>query len=171
MAFADNTDRQHTAADAFINGLAGDVPNSNRKQLSTGLFQLDAVNKDELEPAPIRPEWILDGAPQAKCKMLARHTRGWGSMCHWSCTAGRFRWHYEWEESVVFVEGEVKITDANGVVYKGEPGASLFFPAGTTAIWEVPTYIRKIAFNDKPVPKVLHIQSRLMERFKGLFKK
>jgi hypothetical protein len=137
----------------------------------TRLFVLDRVEKAQLEPAPIRPEWILEGAPQAMCKQLASHKFGWGDACHWSCTAGRFKWHYGWDESVMFLEGEVTITDENGTVYQGKPGVSLFFPAGTTAVWEVPVYIRKLAFNQKPVPWYLHYQSRVIERLKGVVNK
>ncbi|WP_208988281.1 cupin domain-containing protein [Labrenzia sp. VG12] len=130
-------------------------------------FVNDMIDKDQLEPAPIRPAWILEGNPEAKGKQLAGHKFGWGDATHWSCTAGKFQWQYGWDESVMFLEGEVTITDENGNVYVGTPGTFLFFPAGTTAVWEVPTYIRKLAFNQKPVPWYLHYQSRIIERLKG----
>jgi len=135
------------------------------------LFVIDQVEKAQLEPAPIRPEWILEGTPQAMCKQLSGHKFGWGDACHWSCTAGKFRWHYGWDETVMFLEGEVTITDDNGNVYHGKPGTSLFFPAGTSAVWEIPTYIRKLAFNQKPVPWYLHYQSRIIERLQGMVRK
>ena len=129
-----------------------------------GLFTQGELDKNALEEKPIRPEWVLEGTPAAKAKMLAGHTRGWGDVCHWACTAGKFRWHYDWDETVVFVEGEVKITDDSGKVYYGKPGISLSFPAGTSAVWEVSDYIRKVAFNHKPVPWYLHVQSRIVDR-------
>jgi len=135
------------------------------------LFVIDQVDKAQLEPAPIRPEWILEGTPVAMCKQLSGHKFGWGDACHWSCTAGKFRWHYGWDETVMFLEGEVTITDDNNNVYQGKPGTSLFFPAGTSAVWEIPVYIRKLAFNQKPVPWYLHYQSRVVERLKGVAQK
>jgi uncharacterized cupin superfamily protein len=166
----DKNNRQSLVGD-LGNNLVFRTPATNHNNQSLSQFTQNVLDKDALEAAPIRPEWILEGAPQAKCKRLATHTRAWGNMCHWSCTSGKFNWHYGWDESVVFVEGVVTITDENGKVYKGEPGVSLFFPAGTTAVWEVPKYIRKIAFNDKPVPRLLHIQSRLIDRLLRLFDK
>ncbi|MGX1499615.1 putative cupin superfamily protein [Labrenzia sp. MBR-25] len=159
--------------------LAGSLQETKRTKTSTvedaarhGLaFTQSFVDKSQLMPAPIRPEWVLEGDPKAMCAVLARHKFGWGDACHWSCTAGKFRWHYGWDESVMFLEGEVRITDETGHVYEGKPGVTLFFPAGTSAVWEVPTYIRKLAFNQKPVPWYLHYQSRILERLKGVGRK
>jgi len=137
----------------------------------TGLFTQTNMDKTQLEPAPIRPEWILEGTPQAMCSRLATHKFCWGNAAHWSCTAGKFRWHYAWDESVMFLEGEVTITDQNGNFYQGKPGTSLFFPAGTSAVWEVPVYIRKLAFNQKPVPWYLHYQSRVVEKLARVVQK
>ncbi|GAB4528566.1 MAG: hypothetical protein Tsb0019_30500 [Roseibium sp.] len=132
------------------------------------LFTLDLMHVGDLEPAPIRPEWVLEGNPQARCKRLAGLSDYRGDICHWSCTAGRFRWHYGWDEGVMFLEGEVEITDRNGNTYVGKPGVSLFFPAGTVAEWHVPKYIRKIAFNHNPVPRNLHRLTRVMDKAKAL---
>lgn len=135
------------------------------------IFSLSVVDKDQLEPAPIRPEWVIDGSPVAKCKTLARHHLGWGDAAHWSCTAGKFHWYYGWDETVMFLEGEVFITDANGSVYHGKPGVTLHFPKGTFAVWEVPTYVRKLAFNQKPVPWFLHYPHKIIERIQRVFNK
>jgi len=137
----------------------------------TQQFVIDTVDKAELEPAPIRPEWILEGSPEAMCKRQATHKFCWGNAEHWSCTAGKFRWHYGWDETVMFLEGEVTITDDNGNVYQGKPGKTLFFPAGTSAVWEVPVYIRKLAFNQKPVPWYLHYQARVVEKLARMAQK
>jgi uncharacterized cupin superfamily protein len=135
----------------------------------TAIFTLDPMDAADLTPAPIRPEWILEGNPEARCKRLAGLSDRRGDICHWSCTAGRFRWHYGWDEGVMFLEGRVEITDRNGNTYVGEPGVSLFFPAGTVAEWHVPDYVRKIAFNHNPVPRSLHLATRVMDKAKSLF--
>ncbi|WP_346906390.1 cupin domain-containing protein [uncultured Roseibium sp.] len=133
-----------------------------------GLFTQSVLDVTKLKPRPIRPEWILEGQPEARCASLSMSTRGWGSTDHWSCTAGKFRWHYGWDEAVLFLEGEVKITDESGKVYLGQPGVSLFFPAGTSAVWEVPSYIRKIAFNQRPVPLLPHLACRVVDKLRGI---
>ncbi len=132
------------------------------------LFTIAEMDVSALKPAPINTDWVLEGTPEAMCATLSEGTRGWAYTNHWSCTAGKFRWHYRWDESVLFLEGEVTITDDAGRVYEGRPGVSLFFPAGTSAVWHVPTYIRKIAFNQKPVPWYLHKISRVSERLQKL---
>ena len=127
-------------------------------------FTFSVLEPDNLQPAPIRPEWILDGSPEARCSTLSIGTRRWASTNHWSCTKGKFHWHFRWDETVLFVEGEVTITDEAGNIYHGRPGVSLFFPAGTSAVWEVPSYIRKIAFNQKPVPYYLNLADRIVTK-------
>jgi len=133
-----------------------------------GLFTRTALDVSRLEPRPIRPEWILEGEPEARCINLSMGTRGWTSVDHWSCTRGKFRWQFHWDEAVLFLEGEVRITDETGKVYLGRPGASLFFPAGTSAVWEVPDYIRKIAFNSRPVPRYAHLADRIVNRLRRM---
>ncbi|ADZ68866.1 cupin domain-containing protein [Polymorphum gilvum] len=133
-------------------------------------FPFTELDKAKLKPAPIRPEWILEGEPQARAASLSVGTNGWAGTDHWDCTAGRFRWHFGWDETVLFLEGCVVITGDDGTVYQGKPGVSILFPAGTRATWHVPTYVRKIAFNRRPMPKLvslaLKVQSRL-DRLRG----
>ncbi|MEO9526588.1 MAG: cupin domain-containing protein [Roseibium sp.] len=128
------------------------------------VFTLDRMPVSDLAPAPIRPEWILEGTPHAMCRQLSGLSDRRGDICHWSCTAGRFRWHYAMDEAVMFLEGRVEITDHNGNTYVGEPGVNLFFPAGTVAEWHVPSYIRKIAFNHNPVPRYFRLAARIADK-------
>lgn len=128
--------------------------------LSQGLFTSAVMDPAVLEPAPINPDWILEGSPEALCLELSAGTRRSTNTAHWSCTKGKFHWYYGCDETVLFVEGEVIITDESGAVYHGKPGVSLFFPAGTSAVWEVPSYIRKIAFNHQPVHPLLNFMDR-----------
>ena len=126
------------------------------------------LDPEKLKPSPIRPEWILEGEPEARCAHLSYGTRGFSNTAHWSCTAGRFHWNYGWDETVLFLEGEAFITDEEGGITHGEPGVSVFFPAGTSAEWEVPHYIRKIAFNRRPTPYALHLIDRCASKIARL---
>ncbi|MEJ8476368.1 cupin domain-containing protein [Roseibium algae] len=141
---------------------------SSPNEAVNGLFTLAHMDRNLLEPAPIPAEWILDGKPEARCKNLSTGTRGWATTDHWSCTKGKFRWHYGWDEAVMFLEGEVVITDDSGQIYLGRPGTTLFFPAGTSATWDVPRYIRKIAFNQRPVPGYLNFAARVVRKLRTL---
>ena len=40
----------------------------------------------------------------------------------WDCTAGRFYWYYDFDETAHILEGEATITDANGRVWQVKPG-------------------------------------------------
>lgn len=156
------------SANLGFHASAAPASDGNSARAGAPVFILDPMHVDALEPAPIRPEWILEGTPQAMCKRLSGLSDRRGDICHWSCTAGRFRWHYGWDEAVMFLEGRVEITDHNGNSYVGEPGVNLFFPAGTVAEWHVPDYIRKIAFNHNPVPRPLQRIARAADKARTL---
>ena len=99
----------------------------------------------ELAPEPIPQEWILNGAPAARSKNLAR-SRDWTStVVVWDCTAGRFVWHYNQDEAIFVISGEAFLLLENGEERRLGAGHVGFFPAGTTATWRVADYIRKVA--------------------------
>lgn len=133
-------------------------------------FAYAALTKTALRSAPIRKEWVLEGDPQARLDSLSVGTNGWSSTDHWDCTAGKFNWHFEWDETVLFLEGEVHITDDRGNTYVGRPGVSMLFPSGTHAVWHVPVYVRKIAFNRRPIPWAVSILMKISARLKRLLR-
>jgi hypothetical protein len=71
----------------------------------------------------------------------------------WSCTAGRFAWHYTVEETAHFICGEVFITDEKGDVRRLGPGDMAFFPAGSSSLWHVPVEVRKLAVCRHVMPR------------------
>ncbi|WP_205756155.1 cupin domain-containing protein [Labrenzia sp. 011] len=169
MVFRDKTMTARTATAARLTELtlAGE-PAPVTQDISavpdTALFTFSFLNKDALKPSPIEPDWILEGDPQARCANLSRFGDDWTFVDHWSCTSGKFRWQYFYDETILILEGEAFITDDNGVRYHAVPGATLSFPDGSAADWEVPSYVRKIAFNQKPVPSYLHKLCRLLNK-------
>ena len=114
-----------------------------------------------LNPAPIDPSWIIAGNPVAR---LAEHSRGRDDAAVtavWDCTAGEFRWHFGWDETVVILDGSVHVTAADGTERRLGPGDVAYFAGGTTAVWRIDDYVRKIAFCRKPFPKPLALAYRL----------
>jgi uncharacterized cupin superfamily protein len=109
----------------------------------------------ELAPDPIRPNWIIEGMPQARSKRLAESADGTSSVMAWSCTAGRFQWHYSVDETVHIISGEVFVTDEKGDVHRLGPGDMAFFPAGSRSIWHVPDRVRKLAVCRQSMPRPL----------------
>lgn len=134
-------------------------------------FAYAALTKTSLRSAPIRKEWIIDGTPQARLDSLSMGTNGWSSTDHWDCTAGKFNWYFEWDETVLFLEGEVHVTDDRGNTYVGRPGVSMLFPAGTHAVWHVPVYVRKIAFNRRPIPWIVSMAMKVEARLRRLLRR
>ena len=107
----------------------------------------------QLEDHPINPDWVLEGAPRARISEWGESADGTTSHWTWDCTAGRFRWYYEVDESIVITEGGATLQ------VDGEPPISLgvgdaaYCPAGHWVTWTVTSYVRKQAVVRVPVPR------------------
>jgi len=112
-----------------------------------------AESTADLKAAPIARDWILDGAPETRNKQIAKSSDRTSVIMVWDCTAGRFNWHYSTDETLVVTSGEAFISDQNGGERRIGPGDIVFFPAGSSATWRVPTYIRKVAFLRHTMPR------------------
>ena len=126
------------------------------------------VGKQQLTSCPIRPAWILEGNPVARNKLIAAASDGTSSTLMWDCTAGRFNWHYQIDETICVVEGSVIVRDHGGATRALVAGDTAFFPAGSSAEWTVDTYVRKIAFMRQPLPQTLVITKRMYRALKRL---
>jgi uncharacterized cupin superfamily protein len=119
------------------------------------------VDCEDFVAAPIAPEAILEGEPVARtCNLSESPDRGI-SMNLWDCTAGRFRWDYYGDELLQVLEGEVRITDASGEVTVLRAGDTAHFDAGERTIWDVPVYVRKLAFHRIPQTLPARVQRKL----------
>jgi uncharacterized cupin superfamily protein len=112
-----------------------------------------AAATSDLNAAPIARDWILDGSPETRNKEIAKSSDQTSYIMVWDCTAGRFNWHYSMDETLVVTSGEAFISDQNSGERRIGPGDIVFFPAGTSATWHVPTYIRKVAFLRQTMPR------------------
>jgi uncharacterized cupin superfamily protein len=122
-----------------------------------------------LDSTPIRPEWILSGRPIARSKLIHGSDDRASSSFIWECTAGRFNWYYEAEETIYFLEGNVVIKDNNGVTHQLGAGDTIFFPRGAVAEWQVDQYIRKVAVIRSPLPKSVLLAKRFLRLLKRPF--
>jgi uncharacterized cupin superfamily protein len=113
-----------------------------------------------LNPSPIHPDWILEGNPIARNRVLSSSRDGSASTLIWDCTAGRFNWFYSIDETVYVIEGSVIVKDSSGLNRRVVAGETIFFPAGSQAEWTVEEYIRKIAFCRSPLPGPLVFAKR-----------
>ena len=103
--------------------------------------------------SPINPAWILEGDPIARNAVLSRSDDATACTIVWDCTAGKFNWHYDFDETLHILEGSVIDSSPNTPPKRLEAGDLAFFPAGTTAHWHVETYIRKVAFCRRVLPR------------------
>lgn len=99
-----------------------------------------------LVDAPINPDWIIRGTPQARAGLHSPSIDGRASTHIWDCTAGSFWWTFGDDETVVIIEGSVRVTTEQGESRLLGQGDIAYFAGGTRAIWDVETYVRKIAF-------------------------
>ena len=118
----------------------------------------------ELLPDPIPKDWILDGCPQACAAGLARSSDDGLWITVWACTRGRFRWHYNVDETAHILSGEAVIIDESGTERRLGPGDIAFLPAGTSVIWQIAREVRKLAVCRVPMPKPVVAGSKLWGR-------
>ena len=121
---------------------------------------IEAAASTDLEPAPISPDWILAGTPEARSKMVVKTRDRTSSITVWECTAGRFNWHYSEDETVVVILGEVFITTEKGEERRLGQGDMGFFPAGSSCTWCINDRIKKVAILRKDLPPLLGIGVR-----------
>jgi uncharacterized cupin superfamily protein len=117
-----------------------------------------------LEDAPIDPDWIVAGAPRARAGLHSESIDGRTSTNIWDCTAGSFWWTFHNEETVVILEGSVRVTSQNGIVRMLKAGDIAYFARDSKALWEVDAYVRKIAF-------VRHARSKQAAMLRGMLRK
>jgi uncharacterized cupin superfamily protein len=121
----------------------------------------------DLKPAPIEPSWVRAGKPQARSADLAHSSDGAAKTLLWECTAGEFDWTYHGDETVHILEGEVIVDDGSGPRTLGPADVALF-PAGSTWRWQVPRYVRKVAFLRSPTPLFMRLLMKAKRSLKGL---
>ena len=101
--------------------------------------------KTALTPAPIRPDWIIEGQPRTLAAEVAHTDDGTTRVFVWQTSAARFHWNYEFDEVVQVLDGEVFIADSTHAERRLGPGDIAFFPVGARTLWRVPDHLRKIA--------------------------
>ena len=63
---------------------------------------------------------------------------GFVSHWTWDCTAGRFRWYYEVDETIVIITGSVSIQVDDDPPVVLQTGDAAYFAAGHWVTWTVP---------------------------------
>ncbi len=127
-------------------------------------FSAESLAALDLDPAPIRPEWIIAGNPVARCRHWSDSSDGTTSAMVWDCTAGTFRWYFGGDEIVHIIEGEVMVAGEGVAARTLKPGDAALFRAGTWATWHVPNYVRKHAICRDSLPAIVTLPLRAFRK-------
>jgi uncharacterized cupin superfamily protein len=113
-----------------------------------------------LRSAPINPAWIESGSPEASCAILAKADDRGANAILWACTAGKFTWRYDCDETLYILEGGATIAAPGEPARHLGPGDTLHFSRGAVATWTIETHVRKIAFCRSAPPRWIALAFR-----------
>ena len=119
-----------------------------------------------LTPRPIEPSWIIEGNPEAQSSVLSSSADGLASSMIWQCSEGKFNWYYDFDETILILEGSIVLeSDTMGPTRYG-PGDVIFFRDGAHARWHVEGHVRKLAFCRTTQPVLFGLALRVISKLK-----
>jgi uncharacterized cupin superfamily protein len=125
-----------------------------------------AVN---LTPRPIEPSWIIEGKPDARWCVLSQSADGLASTMVWECSAGKFNWYYDFDETVLILEGSIVLESDTMPSKRYAAGDVIFFKDGAHARWHIEDRVRKLAFCRKTSPVWLGFALRVFLKLRKIF--
>ena len=130
---------------------------------------IETGNRDvDLELRPIEPSWIIEGNPVSHSQILSTSADGTASTIIWSCTEGRFNWYYDFDETILILEGSIVLESDGLAPTRYGPGDVVFFKDGAHAKWHVEGHVRKLAFCRKTQPAWLGFALRAAGKIKRI---
>jgi uncharacterized cupin superfamily protein len=121
-----------------------------------------------LAPRPIEPSWIIEGKPDAQCCVLSKSADGLASTMVWHCTEGKFNWYYDFDETILILEGSIALESDTMPPTRYGPGDVVFFKDGAHARWHVEGHVKKLAFCRKTQPVLLGFALRVFSKIKRI---
>ena len=121
-----------------------------------------------LAPRPIDPSWIIDGNPVAQSCVLSQSADGLASTIVWECSEGKFNWYYDFDETILILEGSIVLESDTMPPTRYGPGDVVFFRDGAHARWHVEGRVRKLAFCRTTQPYVLGFALRAFNKIKRI---
>jgi uncharacterized protein len=119
-----------------------------------------------LTPRPIEPSWIIEGNPEAKWNVLSQSADGLASTMVWECSEGKFNWFYDFDETVLILEGSIVVESDTMPPTRYGPGDVIFFRDGAHAKWHVEGRVKKLAFCRKTQPVLVGFALRVFSKLK-----
>ena len=113
--------------------------------MSRALIEIAKTTVD-LTLRPIEPSWIIEGKPDATWCVLSQSADGLASTMVWHCTAGKFNWYYDFDETILILEGVIVLESDTMPPTRYGPGDVIFFKDGAHARWHIESHVKKLAF-------------------------
>jgi uncharacterized protein len=120
----------------------------------------------DLTPRPIDPSWIIEGNPEAKWNVLSKSADGLASTMVWECSEGKFNWFYDFDETILILEGSIVVESDTMAPTRYGPGDVIFFRDGAHARWHVEGRVKKLAFCRKTQPVLVGFALRVFSKLK-----
>jgi len=121
-----------------------------------------------LTPKPIEPFWIIEGSPVAQWCVLSKSADGLASTMVWECSEGKFDWYYDFDETIMILEGSIVLESDTMRPTRYGPGDMVFFRDGAHARWHVEGHVRKLAFCRTTQPFVMGFALRAFNKMKRM---
>jgi hypothetical protein len=122
----------------------------------------------KLVPRPIEPSWIIEGDPVAQCCVLSKSADGLASTMVWECSEGKFNWFYDFDETILILEGSIVLESDTMRPTRYGPGDVVFFRNGAHARWHVEGRVRKLAFCRTTQPPLMGFALRAFNKIKRM---
>ena len=123
--------------------------------------QLGNVQQSDWFATPLKPDQLIDGAPNPRSVRLAVSGDTGFVTFLWECDRGRFRWVFRSDELVHILEGSVEIREQDGRTYTLRAGDVAQFPLGLSTEWNVTERLRKLAVHRSDVSVPDQVRERL----------
>jgi uncharacterized cupin superfamily protein len=133
--------------------------------MSSSLIETAKLTVD-LTPRPIEPSWIIEGNPDARWCVLSKSADGLASTMVWECSEGRFNWYYDFDETILILEGSIVLESDTMAATRYVAGDVIFFKDGAHARWHVESRVKKLAFCRKTQPAWLGFALRVFLKLK-----
>lgn len=111
----------------------------------------------KLHEGVMDPHNVIEGTPVCRSTRWSGSRDRMASNYVWDCTAGRFRWYFDRDETVFVIEGEVEVSGEEMDPTWLRAGDAALFRAGTWSTWYVPQYVRKHAVIRRGLPGPLRL--------------
>jgi hypothetical protein len=136
--------------------------------MSRSLIEIARLT-DDLTSRPIESSWIIEGKPEASSSILSQSADGLATTMVWHCTEGKFNWFYDFDETVLILDGAIVLESDGMPPTRYTAGDVIFFKDGAHAKWHVEGHVKKLAFCRKTSPVWFGFALRAFHKLRRIF--